>query len=181
MHGTAGTRWLRSLGVAVLLLAATACSGSPPPAGAVETPTPSVRSSTPSPTATPVEQQVEAAVRAYYAEIVKAARSNDTSRLRTMVAASCPCFRTVTVINRNRREGQRTPTLAIELQSVSVHDVIADSASAEVTTRDTGYDVLSRSGQVIEHIPEAKTHLDLSLVRSKSDVWVVANFFNLDG
>jgi hypothetical protein len=183
MHVTTGTRWVRSLMIVTLVLGAAACSSDPPPAGAVKTSTPTASSATPTPTpsVTPVDQQIEAAVRAYYAEIVRAARTDDTSTLQTMVAKSCPCYRTVNVIDKNRRQGEQTPKLAIDLQMVTVHDVVAGSGSAEVKTVDSAYDVLDGSGKFVEHIASARTHLDLSLVRTASGAWIVANFFNLEG
>ena len=180
MHGTAGTRWLRSLGIAVLLLAATACSGDPPPAGAVDTPTPSVQSSTPSPTPTPVEQQVEAAVRAYYAELTRAAQTNDTSVLKKMLRKTCPCYRAVRVIEAGARQGESTPDAKWTLKSVRVHDITGMAAVAEVNYQVSAYDVVDKSGVVIDHIGSRSSHLDLSLIQSGTP-WVVANIFDLEG
>lgn len=180
MNGTAGTRWLRSLGVAVLLLAATACSGDPPPAGAVETPTPSVQSSTPSPTATPIEQQVEAAVRAYYAELTHAAQTNNTSTLETMVMKSCPCHNAVRIIEHNTQVGRTTPDAAFRLHSVKVHDITGRAASAEVRYDVSGYNVLGPDGTVKAHVGAQSSHLDLSLL-DVGQAWLVANIFDLEG
>src|SRR3954466_8045993 len=99
MHVTAGARWARSVVVVALMMGAAACSGDPPPAGAVKTPTPTMHSTTPTPTETPVAEQVETAVRAYYAELTRAAQTNDTSKLKTMLMKSCPCYRAVRVID----------------------------------------------------------------------------------
>jgi hypothetical protein len=180
MYATAGARWLRPLGVAVLLLAAAACSDDPPQAGAVKTPTPSAQSSTPTPTETPVEQQVEAAVRAYYAELTRAAQTNDTSTLKTMVAVGCPCYRAIRVIDGDRKRGETTPDAIFQLVSVQVHDVIASSASAETRTRDSAYRVLDRTGAVIDRIDAARTHLDLALIRNADGQWKVTNLFDLE-
>jgi hypothetical protein len=182
MHGTTGTRWLRSLGIAVVLLTATACSSDPPPAGAVETSTPSVSSSTPSPspTATPVEQQVEAAVRAYYAELTRAAQTNDTSTLRTMVMKSCPCHNAVRIIERNTSIGRTTPDATFSLHSVKVHDITGKAASAEVRYDVSGYDVLGPGGAVKAHVAAQSSHLDLSLLEV-GQAWMVANVFDLEG
>jgi predicted lipid-binding transport protein (Tim44 family) len=180
MHVTAGTRWLRPLGVAVLLLASAACSNDPPPAGTVRTSTPSVQSSTPTPTATPVEQQVEAAVRAYYAELTRAAQTNDTSTLKTMLRKSCPCYRAVRVIDTGARQGETTPGAKWTLDSVRVHDITGRAAVAEVNYRVSAYDVLDKSGNVIDHIDTRSNHFDLSLVQSGTP-WIVANIFDLEG
>jgi hypothetical protein len=180
MHVTTGTRWLRSLVIAVTLLGAAACSSDPPPAGSVGTPTPTLSSSTPTPTVTPVAQQVEDAVRAYYAELTRAAQTNDTSRLKPMLAKSCPCYRAVRVIDGNGRRGETTPDAAFQLTSVRVHDVIAQSASAETRTQDAAYKVFDHSGVAIDRIDAAQTHLDLSLIRTASGQWIVANLFDLE-
>ena len=180
MHATAGARWLRPLGVAVLLLAAAACSDDPPPAGAVKTPTPSVQSSTPTPTETPVEQQVEAAVRAYYAELTRAAQTNDTSTLKTMLMKSCPCHNAVRILEHNTKVGRTTPDAAFSLHSVKVHDITGKAASAEVRYDVTGYDVLGRDGSVETHVAAQTSHLDLSLLEV-GQAWLVANIFDLEG
>ena len=177
---TAGTRWLRPLGVAVLLLAAAACSNDPPPAGAVRTSTPSVQSSTPTPTATPVEQQVEAAVRAYYAELTRAAQTNDTSTLKTMLMKSCPCHNVVRILEHNTQVGRTTPDAAFSLHSVKVHDITVKAASAEVRYDVSGYDVLRRDGSAKKDVAAQSSHLDLSLLEV-GQAWLVANVFDLEG
>ena len=178
MHGTAGTRWLRSLGVAVLLLAATACSGDPPPAGAVETPTPSVQSNTPSPTATPVEQQVEAAVRAYYAELAHATQTNDTTRLSLLLSKGCPCYNSVRIIQDNRRRGRSGPDAQINVVKIDPHDVIGKTAGVVVEIRAATYDLVDKQGDVVSHIRARSYKVDLSFV-STNDAWILHNVFNL--
>jgi hypothetical protein len=180
MHATAGTRWLRPLVVAVLLLAAAACSDDPPPAGAVKTPTPSVQSSTPTPTETPVEQQVEAAVRAYYAELTRAIQTGNTSRLKIMLLNNCPCYGSVRSIDRLAVKNQRAPGARIDVVGLKAHDIIAHSASAEVSYNVSAYDLVSRGGGVQSHIGARRDHVDLSLIL-RGDQWLIANVFNLGG
>jgi hypothetical protein len=183
MRTPAGTRWLRSLAIASWVLAGllAGCSDPQKPASLPTASRSTGATRTPSPTVTPVEQQVEAAVRAYYAELTHAAQTNDTTRLKTMIVKTCPCYRAIRVIEENRRQGERIPDIAIKLVSVRVHDVVARSASAEVKTEDAPYDVVGRDGKVTDRIKASSTHLDLSLLLTKSGVWVVANFFNLQG
>jgi hypothetical protein len=126
-----------------------------------------------------VEQQVEAAVRAYYAELTRAAQTNDTTRLKSMIDKNCPCYRAVRVINAGARRGESTPDAAWTLKSVRVHDITGVAAVAEVKYRVTAYDVISRSGGVVDHIGRRRSHLDLSLIE-KSDRWIVANVFDLE-
>jgi hypothetical protein len=182
MHFITGTRAVRSLAIVALLLGAAACSGSPPPPGAViaSTPTPQTSTPAPSPTATPVDQQIETAVRAYYAELTRAAQTNDTSKLKTMLAKSCPCYRAVRVIDGNRRRGETTPDATFELISVRVHDVVASSASAETRTQDSFYKVFDRSGAAIDRIGATRTHLDLALIKNAAGQWSVTNTFDME-
>jgi hypothetical protein len=182
MHGTAGTRWLRALGVAVLLLAASACSGDPPPAGAVKSPTPSVTSTTPtpSPSATPVEQQVELAVRAYYAELTRAAQTLDTTTLRTLTRASCPCTGSARSIDATRKIGHKIPQASWIVQRLRVHDLIAQSAGAEVWYLVAAYQVLDSQGEVINRFPRREKHVDLTLLTQGSS-WRISNVFDLGG
>ncbi|HEU4911516.1 MAG TPA: hypothetical protein VFV76_06430, partial [Actinomycetes bacterium] len=92
---------------AVLVL--TACSDDPQQPGSLPSDIPSAASSSAVPTPDTPEEQVEAAVRAYYAELTRAAQTNDTSRLRTMTTKGCPCYRAVKVIENNEAKGRTTP------------------------------------------------------------------------
>ncbi|MGH8895336.1 MAG: hypothetical protein ACRDWY_18815 [Actinomycetes bacterium] len=166
--------------VALVMIAA-ACSDEEKPGTLPKSTTPAPSSASPSPSATTPEQQVEAAVRTYYAELTRAAQTNDTSQLKTLVHRGCPCYRAVTVIDKNRAEGELTRDIDIELTMVKVHDVIDRTAAAEIKTRDSAYDVVDQSGKVVDHIRAAKTHLDLSLVKSSEGRWIVTNLFNLEG
>src|SRR3954462_6393761 len=90
-------------GVAVLaalvLGGLTGCSGSDPKAGHVtDPPSPSSSTASPSPTATTPEQQVESAVRAYYAALLLGVQTSQTSDLRQLVTKTCPCFAAVETI-----------------------------------------------------------------------------------
>lgn len=170
---------LRSMVIICLVLAA-GCSSDPDKPGTISTSTPKVTSASPTPTETPVESQVEAAVRAYYAELTVAAQSNDSGQLSKMILKGCPCYRSVRVINGNRRRGETTPEANFALVTVKIHDVHAGSALAETRTRDSAYDVLDQSGKVIDRVDAARTHLDLSLVRKPSGAWVLANAFDLE-
>jgi len=178
MDATAGTCWLRSLGVAVLLLVATACSGDPPPAGAVKTPTPTVASSTPAPTPTPVEQQVEVAVRAYYAELTRATQTNDTTKLSLLLSKGCPCYKSVKIIQDNRRRGRSGPDADISVENIEPHDVIGHTAAAIVEIRAATYDLVDTKGNVVSHVRARTYRLDLSFV-STNDAWILHNIFNL--
>jgi hypothetical protein len=182
MLAITGTRAVRSLAIVTLLVGAAACSGNPPPPGAVTTLTPTVQTSTPTPTptVTPVDQQIAAAVRAYYAELTHAAQTNDTSKLKTMLMKSCPCFNAVRILDHNNQIGRSTPDAAFSLRSVKVHDITGKAAAAEVRYDVSGYDVLTRNGTVKSHIKAQSSHLDLSLI-DVDQAWQVANIFDLEG
>ena len=142
-----------------------------------DTPTPTNSSASPTPS-TP-EQEVEAAVRAYYAELQRAAQTNDTSVLKTMSTKGCPCYRPVRVIDRNGKRGLTTPEAVFTVTSVRVHDLEGRSAVAEVKTIDGAYEVLDSQGAVIGEVPAREHFLDLTLVQKEKDRWIVVNEFDL--
>lgn len=153
-----------------------------PPRSAVPATTAAATSPTvsPSPAKLTPEQEVEAAVRTYYAELTRAAQTNDTSKLKKLVHKNCPCYNAVKIIERNKREGERTPQARFILKSVRIHSIIAMSAGADVRYRVSAYDVVDSAGKVKEHIRAEKSHLDLSLVKLRGQ-WTVTNLFDLEG
>ena len=179
MRGPTGTVLLRCALVAALLTVP-GCSGDPEKPGTLPT-----RSQSPTPTSTSAsaetpEEQVEAAVRAYYAELTRAAQTNDVSVLKGLMAKGCPCYRAVRVISQNKRQGETTPEAAFRITSLRVHDLEGDTALAEVETRGPAYAVLNEKGEVVDRVPSQQTHLDLSLVRDASGEWIIGNWFNLE-
>ncbi len=169
----------------VLLVAAAAlclagCSHPPPKAGSVPSDSPTPTSSSPSPTPATPEEQVEAAVRAYYAELTRAAQTNDTSKLKTLTTKGCPCYRTIEAIDKSRNAGRATPDAAWTVRSIRVHDIEDGSAIAEVKYTVDSYRVMNRSGEEITSYPRSDSHVDLSLVRSGSG-WIIGNLFDLEG
>lgn len=184
MRTPTGLSWLRPAMVVSLLLGAAGCAGSgAAEAGRVGTRAPagpSTASSTGStPAPTPVEQQVKAAVRAYYAELTRAARTNDVSKIKDLVLQRCPCYRSIRVIQANERQRERISGIAIKVTGLRVHDLIARSAAVEVRTHDAGYDVLDDTGEVVDHVRPVRTHVDLSLIRAPDNRWLIASVFDL--
>jgi hypothetical protein len=155
------------------------CTGSDPKPATISTPPTTPAPSTPS--ATSPAQQVEAAVRAYYAELTHAAQTNDTSVLKTLTTKGCPCYRSVTVIDRNARRGYQTPDASFHVVGVKVHDVEPKNAAAQVRTSEAPYDVMDGSNKRIGHVNARRTFLDLSLVQAPSGQWIIANEFDLKG
>ena len=170
-------RWAAGALVAAVLVAG--CSDPDQP-GTVPRTTPPPTTMSPNPSPTSTEAQVEAAVRAYYAELTKASSSNDTSALKRLVQRGCPCYQPITVIDKGAARGERAPDAAWKVKSVRVHDVLGKTAAAEVKYHVTAYDVLDASGKVVTHIGPDNSHLDLSLVES-SEGWILSNVFDLEG
>jgi hypothetical protein len=182
MRGRTGTDWPRWAAVAAVAVGLAAGCSDPDRPGTLPKTSPVPVSSTASPRPTPSTpaQQVEAAVRTYYAELQAASRSNNTKTLRTLIAQNCPCFRAVQVIEKNVTQGERTPEARITVTGVHVHDLIGKTAAAEVKTTDSAYDVLRGDSAIVDHIPAATTHVDLSLVQNTQGRWIVTNLFNLE-
>jgi hypothetical protein len=180
MLAITGTRAVRSLAIVTLLLGAAACSGNPPPPGAVTTSTPTVQTSTPTPTptVTPVDQQIAAAVRAYYAELIHATQTNDTTGLTLLVSRACPCYNSVRIIQDNRRRGRSGPAAAITVDQVKPHDVIGITAGAVVAFRAAAYNLVDKRGTVLSRIGARSYKVDLSFV-STNGAWILHNVFNL--
>ena len=150
--------------------------GTVPPA----TSTPSTTTSTPSPTVTSAKQQVEAAVRTYYAELITGVQTNDATMLEPLIDQNCPCYRAVEVIERNAAKRHRTPDAELSVVSVRVHDIFGQTAAAEVSFDSSSYDVVDAEGKVVETIPARKSRVDLSLVQVNG-MWIISNLFNLGG
>lgn len=180
MRTPTGTLLRAGLTAVVSLALVAGCTDDPKP-GTLKSPTATPTSSTASPTPTTPEAQIEAAVRAYYAELTRAAQTNDTSKLKKMTSRACPCYRPVTVIEAGAKRGETTPEASWSVQSLRVHDLQGRSAVAEVKYGVTGYDVLDKDGDVIGSVPARKNHYDLSVVETSDGQWIIANVFDLAG
>ena len=173
------------LALMTLLLAVSvglaACS-EPTPAAKVprSSASPSTTTASPSPTKLTPAQEVEAAVRAYYAELTRAAQTNDTSRLKKLIHKNCPCYGAVRSIDATANRGRTTPDAAWTVREVKVHDVTEGLAGAEVRYTVHAYASRDGSGKVINRFPQQDAHFDLSLVRSDGK-WILSNLFNLEG
>jgi hypothetical protein len=157
------------------------CSDDPVEGSTVRPPKPSTSTTSASATPDTPEEQVEAAVRAYYAELTRAAQTNDTSVLKTMTTKGCPCYRAVRVIDRNKKKGRTTPNAEFGIQRIRVHDVDGATALAQVRTQEAAYQVFNARNRAIGQVPARSHFLDLSLIRTSAGEWVVGNEFNLGG
>ena len=174
-------RWPR-LGVVALFMVVVliGCSEEPEPPGSLPSTAPAPTSSSGSSTPQSPKQEVEAAVRAYYAELTRAAQTNDTSKLRTMVTKGCPCYEPIRIIERGAKRGEKAPDAKWIVRSVDVHDVNGRTAVAEVRYDVSGYDVIDESGEVLGHVKPQKSHFDLSLIRAPHG-WIIGNLVELSG
>ena len=177
MRAPTGT--LLRAGLTIILgLAVVSCTDEPEP-GTIDTPSATPSSSSASPTPSTPEAQIEAAVRAYYAELTRAAQTNDTSKLATMVSRGCPCYGVVRAINKSETAGRTTPDAAWSVDSVRVHDIKGKTGLADVEYTVSAYDVINAKGKVIADYPETQSHVDLSLVASDG-AWIIGNLFDLE-
>lgn len=142
-----------------------------------KSPKPSTTSASPTPS-TP-EAEVEAAVRAYYAELTRAAQTQDTSQFKSLMSKSCPCFNVAKAIDEGRRDGKTTPDANWSVRKVDVHDLKAQTAGVEVRYVVDPYRVLNSKGKVLDRYPRQTGHVDLTLLNN-DEAWIVANLFDLE-
>jgi hypothetical protein len=161
MRTPTGTLLRAGLTAVVSLALVAGCTDDPKP-GTLKTPTASPTSTSASPTPTTPEAQIEAAVRAYYAELTRAAQTNDTSKLTPMVTPGCPCFRTVRGINQARAAGRTTPDVSWTIDSLHVHDVEKGTGHADVEYTVSAYEELNAKAKVVADYPQSQSQVDLS-------------------
>jgi hypothetical protein len=142
--------------------------------------TPASTTSTPSPSPTSTEAQIEAAVRAYYAELTRASQTLRTDELKSLVDKNCPCYGSARSIDETSARGESTPQAAWRVRSVRVHDVLGKTAAAEVKYDVSAYEVFNSAGDKVRGFPARTRHVDLSLVYF-DDAWILSNVFNLAG
>jgi hypothetical protein len=169
------------LGVALVAIALTGagCSDDPPQAGRLPSDSPSPTSTSASPTPETPEEQVEATMRAYFAETNKAFQTGDVRKLKAMSTAGCPCRRAAESIEKTIKSGGRFEGLRYDVTSIEVHDVDGGSALAEVRADLPPYKVFDGDGDVTEDSPGGTLHTDFSLSRSESGRWIIGNSLNL--
>src|SRR4051812_23010987 len=178
MRTPTGTLLRAGLTAVVSLALVAGCSDDPKP-GTLKTPAATPTSTTASPTPTTPEAQIEAAVRAYYAELTRGIQTSNADRLRPLVTKGCPCFNAVTTIETNAAKGRRGPDARVNVHSIRVHDLDGRLALAEVHYDVNAYPLVNEKGQVLSRIPARSDLVDLSVVQNKSGQWIVANVFDL--
>ena len=187
MLGSTGALFRSCVLACCLLPIMTSCSKDPTPPGTLpsDTALPTTSSSTSpatpsSPKPTSAEEEVEAAVRAYYAELTRAAQTQDTSSLRRHIARDCPCVRVVTAIERLQKRGRTTPEAAWRVTRVKVKERSDETALAKVNYIVDSYTVMNAKGDVVDRYSKQEGHVDLYLVRGPKE-WIVGNLFDLEG
>ena len=179
MRGPTGTVLLRCA-LLVGLLVVPACDDDPEQPGTLPTRSQSLTPASTSASPDTPEEQVEAAVRAYYAELTRAAQTKDTSRLREMTTNGCPCRRPARIIDGFAKRGWSAPDAEFAVTLINVRDADSRQAVVEVKTADAPYSVVDRSGEVVDRIQSRTTHVDLSLISTTTGSWVIANEVDLE-
>lgn len=161
---------------ALALLALAACgsehAGSLPPLSSAP-----VTASAPSPSATPADD-VEAAVRAYFATLAAAGRTGNTTALKRLVDSGCSCRDQVAYIDREAAAGHRITT-TYSVESVRAHDVTAAGGSATVTFSSPASAVVDAHGHTIRSLA-ALSHVGMEITfRRRGDAWTVVRLVRL--
>lgn len=123
---------------------------------------------------------MEAAVRGYYVELTRAAHTNDTTQLKSLVRRTCPCYGSAESIDETAASGKSIPDAKWTVTKVRVSDIVKGSAAAEVTYAVGAYDVLDSTGKVVERVPAEPGHVEL-LLRTFGSAWILTNVVNLKG
>jgi predicted lipid-binding transport protein (Tim44 family) len=174
-------------GLAVALVALLAAGCSDEKAGGLP-PITSPSSTAPSPTATATATkaaatpaaQIEAAARAYYAELTRAGETGDAATLRRMIDPDCECAKTIDYLAEEARKGHRFTT-KYRVDGVSTHDVTATAGFATVTLTYAKSAIVDRSGKVVRSLPgQTKVGRDLGFTR-EGERWVLTQLVLLGG
>lgn len=153
----------------VVLLAA--CSGSGDSAAPVPTLAPSATSSA-SPTKSTPEQQVEAAVREYYAAMDVAIRTGDIGSFKAITTEDCVCRDFATGVQNIFRGGSTSGAgvSVVRIKDANAHDRIG---AATATVKTAAYTVTTKNG-VQRSYPGGSDEALVGLVRSAASAdWKV--------
>lgn len=148
-------------------------SGSPSP-----TPTPPGSSSA-SPSSSPAAE-AEAAVRAYYAEINRAASTGQVTELERRIKPECSCARLVRYIEQKWAAGSLRGAV-FTVQKAEARTATDSSAQVIISYSVTRYQVLDRAGKVTETVAAVpSTSAEVRLAREETR-WVVTEVLGLGG
>lgn len=166
---------------AVLTLVLAACDDAPPkpatlPSNSVSSP----QTTSPSSTTLTPEEEVEQFVRDYYAELNRAARTHDVSKLKTMSTKGCPCYKYVRNLRAAEKAGYVTPDIEWRIAKLTVRDVTNVDAVVGVLEELHPYDVLDSDGDVVRRFRLRRANLDYSLIKGANG-WFIGNVIDLGG
>jgi hypothetical protein len=179
MRGPTGTVLFR-VALVVIALTGAGCSDDPPEPGGLPSNNPSPSSTSSSPTPATPEEQVEATMRAYFAEFNEAFKTGDVSDLRGYSTSGCPCRDSADRIEETVAEGGRFEGVHYEVRSIEVHDLEGQTALAEVIAEVPPYKIYDGAGKVSEDSKGGRLHTDYSLVQQDSGEWIIGNSMDLE-
>lgn len=176
----------RRSGVAVALAAGlmTVLSACSDPAQPATLPTKSATATTAAPTtSTPApptaEEEVEQFIRDYYAELTRAGRTHDVSKLKTFSTKGCPCYKYVRNLRAAEEAGYTTPKIEWRIVELVVREINEVDAVVGVVHQLGPYEVLNRNGRVVKRFGPRTSNLDYSLIKGPNG-WFIGNTVDLE-
>jgi hypothetical protein len=120
------------------------------------------------------EQQVLAAVRAYYDAVNAAAKSGDPARVVALTTPQCTCRSLVSYLKGLRAKGQALRNARDEVGEVHVTQVTPDFAVVSVNYLSPSHQVIEvSSGKVLESFPSKQFKAQVTLKATPTG-WLVA-------
>jgi hypothetical protein len=119
------------------------------------------------------EQQVLAAVRAYYAALNHAGATSETGPLALLSTPDCSCRSVVKYIDKLTAQGQRLRNARDDVISVSVQQVTKQFAIAVVAYSSPAHQVIDKAGKVVDSFPATKVQTQLAL-KPLGSKWLIA-------
>lgn len=178
MPEPAGRSLRFALYAGAVLLLVTGCSEEPVKPGTVPTTTSSPSSPSESPSALTPEQEVASTMRAYFDTANAMFKTGDVAALRAFSTSGCPCRKITRSVERVVADGGRYEGTRYDVQSIRVHDIVGETALAEVIAKVAPYKVYAGNGDLIEDSPGGELHTDFSLLK-RGDKWIIGNAVNL--
>ncbi|MBA2768352.1 MAG: hypothetical protein H0U35_04335 [Sporichthyaceae bacterium] len=185
MLGSTGALFRSCLLACCLLTVVTSCSDEPTPPGTLPSdtasPTTSSASSAPSssPKPTTPEEEIRAAMVAYFEAANEMFRTGDVRELRSLSTDGCPCRKITRSVERIALEGGRYNGTRYDVKKIRVHDIEGETGLAEVIAVVPPYRVIGGDGSIVEDSPGGRLHTDFSLFR-EGEQWIVGNALNLE-
>lgn len=120
------------------------------------------------------EQQVLAAVRAYYEALNVAGASGDTTQLAMLSTPDCSCRQVIAYLQELRAKGQRLRNARDDISKINVQRVGPDFATVLVHYTSPTHEVIAEAdGTVLDSFPARKVAVQLAL-KSVTGRWLIA-------